>query len=307
MSNVIEDRTVLEVGNVQYVACIVQDEYPSNPLKDWDQAVSFFVPAWEGERSNRNAVSNLNGEDIPFDYRVIWNQPQYLRDKTTEARWYERTQACDWLELMRRCDPSGLYFIVQWNDSGYGDTLKFADDDDESTHDYAIAYRTSAQIREDHMVKRITKEVRNRAESNIRADIKTQNAYFSGEVYRYIVIRHELDDDGEVIESEEIDAESYDAYGWEDAKELYEYAKKDAENDAYNREFHAQREREATASHAMQSMDLFDASSYPEPTMSDVAGAYEARLNEQFSELGRVTRKLTEEGYHRGHGIIAIG
>ena len=57
----------------------------------------------------------------------------------------------------------------------------------------------------------------------------------------------------------------------------------------------------------MQSMDLFDAASYPEPTMSDVAGAYEARLNEQFSELGRVTRKLTEEGYHRGHGVIAIG
>lgn len=58
---------------------------------------------------------------------------------------------------------------------------------------------------------------------------------------------------------------------------------------------------EATASHAMQSMDLFDAASYPEPTMSDVAGAYEARLNEQFAELGRVTRKLGVE--ERGYGV----
>ncbi len=57
----------------------------------------------------------------------------------------------------------------------------------------------------------------------------------------------------------------------------------------------------------LHTLDTFDAASYPAPTMSDVAGAYEARLNEQFAELGRVTRKLTEEGYHRGHGIIAIG
>ena len=53
-------------------------------------------------------------------------------------------------------------------------------------------------------------------------------------------------------------------------------------------------------------LDTFDAASYPAPTMADVAGAYEARLNEQFAELGRVTRKLAEEGY-TGHGIIAIG
>lgn len=306
MSNVIEDRTVLEIGNVHYVACIVQDEYPCNPLKDWDQAVSFFVPAWGyGRNTGYRSASDALGSELPnVSFERVSNA---LYERTMNASIYEDMIAADWLKLFRTADPSGLYFIVQWNDSGYGDTLKFADDDDNSTFDYAIAYRTSAQIREDHMVKRITKEVRNRAESNIRADIKTQNAYFSGEVYRYIVIRHELDDDGEVIESEEIDAESYDAYGWEDAKELYEYAKKDAENDAYNREFHAQREREATASHAMQSMDLFDAASYPEPTMSDVAGAYQARLNAQLDELGRVTRKLAEEGYHRGHGIIAIG
>ena len=306
MSNVIEDRTVLEVCNVQYVACIVNDEYPSNPLTDWDQAVSFFVPAWGyGRNTGYRSASDALGSELPnVSFERVSNA---LYERTMNASIYEDMIAADWLKLFRAADPSGLYFIVQWNDSGYGDTLRFMRDDCDDTFDYAIAYRTSAQIREDHMVKRITKEVRERAESNIRADIKTQNAYFSGEVYRYIVIRQELDDDGEVIESEEIDAESYDAYGWEDAKELYEYAKKDAENDAYNREFHAQREREATASHAMQSMDLFDAASYPEPTMSDVAGAYEARLNEQFAELGRVTRKLTEEGYHRGHGIIAIG
>ena len=304
MSNVIEDRTVLEVCNVQYVACIVSDEWQENPLTDWDQAVSFFVPSWGAGNSAKHISGLLNGEMPNVSFERVSNA---LYERTMNASWYEKPPASEWLKLFRAADPSGLYFIASIIDDRMGYVISLQSDDDDSTHDYAIAYRTSAQIREDHMVKRITKEVRNRAESNIRADIKTQNAYFSGEVYRYIVIRHELDDDGEVIESEEIDAESYDAYGWEDAKELYEYAKKDAENDAYNREFHAQREREATASHAMQSMDLFDAASYHELSLADVAGAYQARLNAQLDELGRVTRKLAEEGYHRGHGIIAIG
>ena len=51
----------------------------------------------------------------------------------------------------------------------------------------------------------------------------------------------------------------------------------------------------------LHTLDIFDAASYPEPTMSDVAGAYEARLAEQFSELGRVTRKLGVE--ERGYGV----
>jgi hypothetical protein len=54
-------------------------------------------------------------------------------------------------------------------------------------------------------------------------------------------------------------------------------------------------------------LDLFDAASYPEPSMYDVAGAYQARLNEGMEAIGECTRKLREGGYRRIPGIIAIG
>ena len=56
----------------------------------------------------------------------------------------------------------------------------------------------------------------------------------------------------------------------------------------------------------LHTLDAFDAASYHELSLADVAGAYQARLNAQLDELGRVTRKLQEEGY-RPSGIIAIG
>lgn len=46
-----------------------------------------------------------------------------------------------------------------------------------------------------------------------------------------------------------------------------------------------------------EALDLFDAASYPEPTMYDVAGAYQARLNEGMEAIGECTRKLREAGY----------
>lgn len=120
-------------------------------------------------------------------------------------------------------------------------------------------------------------------------------AWQNGEVYGWTLTRFVASVGESAVELDSC----WGYYGDAEIPYMYECA-----TDAANADHAA---REATASHAMQSMDLFDAASYPEPTMSDVAGAYEARLNEQFAELGRVTRKLTEEGYHRGHGVIAIG
>lgn len=291
-SDVIDDRVVLESGNVQYVACIVPDFDPSNPLKEWDQSVSFYVPVWDCENRNQKHVASLldnEDGDIPVDIWKICDQSQSLRDKTTEAGWYDDTYAHDWLTLLRRCDPSGLYFIVSIIDDRMGYRISFEPDDDESTRDYAIAYRTAEEIRKDFGVKRITAKVRAQAEANIRADIKTQNAYFAGEVFRYYLIREELDDNGETIDSQEIDCEPYDAWGWEQVEELYEYAKREAENDQFN--------REATASHAILMLDTFDAASYHELSMDDVVGAYEARLFAAFENLGNVTRQMEEEGY----------
>lgn len=294
-SDVIDDRVVLESGNTQYLACIIPDFDPGNPLKEWDQSVSFYVPPWDYENRDRKHVASLlDGEDMPSSYDQVWRQSQKLRDKTTEASWYDDTYAHDWLTLLRRCDPSGLYFIVQWNDSGYGDTLKFMPDDDESTRDYAIAYRTAEEIRKDFGVKRITAKVRAQAEANIRADIKTQNAYFAGDVYGWYLLRQELDDDGETIESEDV-ASCYGYYGSDEWEYMYSEAKGEAEA--------CERNREASASHAFHSLDLFDAASYHDLSMDDVVGAYEARLFAAFENLGNVTRQLEEEGY-RPHALF---
>lgn len=296
-SDVIDDRVVLESGNTQYLACIIPDFDPGSPLKEWDQSVSFYVPMWDYEnRNQKHAASLLDNEegDIPVDIRKICDQSQSLRDKTTEASWYDDTYAHDWLTLLRRCDPSGIYFIVQWNDSGYGDTLKFLPDDDDSTRDYVIAYRTSEEIRADHMVKRITAKVRAQAEANIRAAIETQNAYFAGEVYGWYLIRQELDDDGETIESEDV-ASCYGYYGSDEWEYMYSEAKGEAEA--------CERNRAEQSAHAFHSLDLFDAASYHDLSMNDVVGAFQARLSTAFDNLGRVTRQLEEEGY-RPHALF---
>ena len=105
MSNVIEDRTVLEVGNVQYVACIVNDEYPSNPLTDWDQAVSFFVPAWGyGRNTGYRSASDALGSELPnISFERVSNA---LYERTMNASIYEDMIAADWLKLFRTADPS---------------------------------------------------------------------------------------------------------------------------------------------------------------------------------------------------------
>ena len=284
-SDVIDDRIVFEHGNVQYVACIVPDFDPGNPLKDWDQSVSFYVPHWDGRnRDHRHIETMLDSTlpTIPFK-----REHESLYERTMNASWYDDVPASDWLKLFRRNDPSGLYFIVNIVDDRMGYRLYWADDDDDSTCDYAIAYRTSAQIREDHMVRRITRKVREQAESNIRADVKTQNAYFAGDVYGYYVLRQVLDDDGETIESEEVDDGScWGYYGSDEWEYMYSEAKAAAEHDYANRE-----EQSSLNSLAL---DLFDAASYPEPSMSDVAGAYPARRNEGMEAIGAATRKLRE-------------
>jgi hypothetical protein len=296
-SDVIDDRVVLESGNTQYLACIIPDFDPGNPLKDWDQSVSFYVPEWDGRnRDHRHIETMLDSTlpTIPFK-----REHESLYERTMNASWYDDVPASEFLKLFRRNDPSGLYFIVNIVDDRMGYRLYVSDDDDDSTCDYAIAYRTSEEIRKDFNVKRITRKVREQAESNIRADVKTQNAYFAGDVYGYYVLRQVLDDDGETISSEEVEGGScYGYYGSDEWEYMYSEAKAAAEHD------YAQRE-EAVASSRL-SLDLFDAASYPEPSMYDVAGAYQARLQEGFEAIGACTRKLKEEGYWNT-GTIAIG
>lgn len=321
--DVIDDRTVLEVGNVQYVACIVADSYPSNPLKDWSQSVSFYVPNWGTGNTQRWINEQLDNTLPDTDLSRVSNA---LYERTMAASWYEDAPASDFLKMFRQADPSGIYFIVQWNDSGYGDTIKFMDDDCDDDSGYAIAYRTAAQIREDHMVKRITAKVREQAEHNIRVDIRTQNAYFSGEVYMYELLRQVLDDDGETLSSEDVNLwelggdPSPTVYGWDGIAELYEAAKVNAEYDHANREdispgspgevLYCQQCGEAELStdseylhgycdtcwmqsDGVPSLDLFDAASYPEPGIDDAIGAFHARLNEGFAAIGECTRKLS--------------
>ena len=302
MSNVIEDRTVLEVGNVQYVACIVQDEWQDNPLNDWDHDVSFYVPPSD---RNTNHLAKLIDSTQPS----VWTSdaPLYLQDAVEES-YYDHSNAWVNVRLYRNRDKSGMYFAAQYNEDRYGGdaiTVYWDDADAEREGGNLMVYVSYDTIRKNWNVKRITQAIRDNVRGVIESTLQTFNAWANGEVYGYYTLRQELDEDGETISSEEVNLwelggdPSPTIYGYDGISELYDAAKVNAEYD------HAA--REATASHAMQSMDLFDAASYPEPTMSDVAGAYEARLNEQFAELGRVTRKLAEEGYHRGHGIIAIG
>ncbi len=304
MNNVVDDRTVLEVCNVQYVACIVPDEWQENPLTDWDQAVSFFVPSWGAGNSAKHISGLLNGEMPNVSFERVSNA---LYERTMNASWYEKPPASEWLKLFRAADPSGIYLLAHYDEDRYsGPAIHLMPDDWDNDVNYVIVYVTSDTIRTEWWnVKRITQAIRDNVRGVIESTLQTFNAWANGEVFAYELLRQELDDDGETISSEEVNLWelggdlSPTIYGYDGISELYEAAQVNAEYD------HAA--REATASHAMQSMDLFDAASYPEPTMSDVAGAYEARLNEQFAELRRVTRKLAEEGYHRGHGVIAIG
>ena len=279
MNNVVEDRTVLEVGNVQYVACIVADEYPSNPLKDWDQSVSFYVPPSD---RNTNHLAKLIDSTQPS----VWvsDAPIYLQDAVEES-YYDHSNAWVNVRLYRNRDKSGMYFAAQYNEDRYsGDTITVYWDDADAEREGGnlMVYVSSDTIRKNWNVKRITQAIRDNVRGMIESTLQTFNAWANGEVYAYELLRQEMDEDGETISSEEVNLwelggdPSPTIYGYDGISELYDAAKVNAEYD------HAA--REATASHAMQSMDLFDAASYPEPTMSDVAGAYEARLNEQFSE-----------------------
>jgi hypothetical protein len=122
------------------------------------------------------------------------------------------------------------------------------------------------------------------------------DAWQNGEVYGWYLLRQVLDDDGETLESEHIDS-CWGYYGWSERVYMYGMAEEIARLD------HQQR----TAPTWGWSLDLFDAASYPEPSMYDVAGAYQARLNAGMESIGECTRKLREGGYRRIPGIIAIG
>ena len=284
--DVIEDRTVLEAGNVHYVACIVADEFSSNPYKDWDQLGSFYVPNWDYEDRGRAHLAELiDGLDSP-DVDTS-KMSRRLRDKTEDCSWYEDSHASDWRELYQRSDPSGIYLIVQYNESRYGgNALNVMDDDDESTRNYAILYMTAERIRTEYNVKRITKAIRDQTREALTSELAPFNAWANGEVYGYYTLRQVLDDDGETISSEEVeDGSCWGYYGSDEWEYMYSEAKRSAEYD------HAAREEVRHAAYA--SLDLFDAASYPETSIDDAIGAFHARINEGFAAIGEVTRKLS--------------
>jgi hypothetical protein len=134
------------------------------------------------------------------------------------------------------------------------------------------------------------------------------DAWQNGEVYGWYLLRQVLDDDGETLESEHLDS-CFGYYGDSEISYMYECATDAAERDHANRE-KEEAEREARdhwrATQGYLALDLFDAASYPEPTLYDVAGAYQARLNAGMESIGECTRKLVKEGYFNT-GTIAIG
>lgn len=58
-------------------------------------------------------------------------------------------------------------------------------------------YMTPEQIRENFMVKRITKQIRERARQLMRAEVATFNDYINGRVYEYVI----EDEDGNYLDS----------------------------------------------------------------------------------------------------------
>lgn len=282
-SDVIDDRIVLEAGNVQYVACIVPETYPERP--EWGN-VSYYAPD----------IPRTSWNDSAPD---VWTHDAPLKlQEAINRDWYDEVTAYNYARIYQHQDPSGIYLVARYDQDRYGgNAITIYDADDEAREGgNVLLYVTSAQIRANWQCKRITKATRANAEQMLRGEIAAWNQWANGDVYGYYVLRQVLDDDGETISSEGVeDGSCWGYYGSDEWEYMYSEAKAAAERD------YAQRE-EATASSRL-SLDLFDAASYPEPSMADVAGAYEARLSAAFDNLGRVTRQLEEEGY-RPHALF---
>lgn len=79
-----------------------------------------------------------------------------------------------------------------------------------------IAYMTANDIRKTYLVKRITKQTRQKARELIGAEVNTYNQFLNGEVFYYSI----NDKDGEIVDS------CGGFYGWEfDENGLLEYAR----------------------------------------------------------------------------------
>lgn len=271
-SDVIDDRIVFEHGNVQYLACIVPETYPDRP--EWGN-VSYYAP------DVRRTPWDDNAPDV-------WTHDAPLKlQEAINRDWYDEVTAYDYARIYRHQDPSGIYLVARYDQDRYGgDAITIYGSDDEAREGgNLLLYVTAAQIRANWQCKRITKKTRANAEQMLRGEIAAWNQWANGDVYGYYVLRQVLDDDGETIESEEI-ASCYGYYGSDEWGYMYSEAKAAAEHDYANRE-----EQSSLNSLAL---DLFDAASYPEPSMYDVAGAYRARLNAGMEAIGAATRKLRE-------------
>ena len=212
-----ESDIVLETEDARYEVRIDIDPYPERP--EWGN-VHYYAPTL--------LRTSWKNEMPPVDTSKA---PTYMHDAINRD-WYEEPSAYDYARLYRRSDPSGIYLVGHYNEDRYvGDAITTLDPDDEEREGgNVLLYVTAKEIRRNWNVKRITKEVRQQADSMIRGEIAAWNAWANGDCYQWELRRYSIDGEG----YETID-ELGGYYGDSELAYMKEVAKEAAEDDIARR------------------------------------------------------------------------
>jgi hypothetical protein len=207
----IDDRTLIETDNVQYVGVIHQDENCDNPITAWDHAERFEVI--DGSKHEQS----LFDHDPCIVHHRSNRVPEYI-----EQDAYDDHTVANWIKVYRRADPSGIYLAVRYDGDRYAGIAAWITDDDDDRANI-IMYATSDDIRKEQLCKRITAKVRDQVRANMQSTLDTFNAWANGECYGWELLRQTVDEDDEVLESESIES-CWGFYGDKEWEYMYSEA-----------------------------------------------------------------------------------
>jgi len=147
---------------------ITIDEYPSDPFNDWDK----------------------------FSHLVAWHSRYEFGNKTDIEQWKHQEDFEQWVK-----EQHGKILIMPlylYNHSGISLSVEYTYpyNDRWGAGQIGYAYATYQEIRENYLIKRITKKTIKKAIELIKAEIEAYNQYLSGNVYQAEIYTVEKCDKG---------------------------------------------------------------------------------------------------------------
>ena len=204
----IEEKVVLDLGRIEYVAKIHPEEYAVEP--DW---FNYKTYAPDLRHFRDSGAPDVWVSDAPDELLAV--EEEY-------GEWNDLRMA-RFAKLYRHQDPDGVYLAATYNQDRYsGDAITIHDAPDENREQGNILLYMTSKDCEYHKIKA------EEAGKWIHQEVKVWNAWADGEVYYWTLVRQVLDEDGDVVMRKSVDS-CGGYYGSDEWEYMYECAKESAE------------------------------------------------------------------------------